>query len=69
MRLVRSSDPDEVIDLFQALVNANLAWQLQGHYARTALRMISDGLIERPDVDDDGNVIEPDWEDAYTETY
>jgi hypothetical protein len=41
-------DGDEVIDLFQSLVNSGLAWQLQGFYGRTAMDLINQGLVTRP---------------------
>jgi len=39
---------EEVIELFQELVNSGLAWSLQGSYGRTAMALIEAGEIEPP---------------------
>lgn len=36
---------DATVDLFQRLVDSGYAWQLQGHYGRTAAAMIQAGVV------------------------
>lgn len=38
-------DQDEVVDFFQELVDAGLAWQLQGAYGRMAYELIERGYV------------------------
>lgn len=38
---------DDIIILFQNLINSGLAWQLQGSYGHTAARLIEQGLCVR----------------------
>ena len=40
---------EETIELFQELINTGLAWQLQGHYGRTAIQFLEEGFCEHPD--------------------
>ena len=37
----------EVVCLFADLVRSGLAWQLQGHYGRTASALIKEGWFDR----------------------
>ena len=36
----------EEVSFFQELINSGLCWSLQGHYGRTAIRYIEQGVCE-----------------------
>ncbi len=41
-------DTEATVSLFQELINSGLAWQLQGHYGRTAKELIDNGYCTPP---------------------
>ena len=40
-------EQDEVVEMFQELINSGMAWKLQGSYGRTAMALIEAGYCTR----------------------
>lgn len=40
-------DQSDTLAMFAELVKSGLAWQLQGHYGRTAARLIETGFLSK----------------------
>lgn len=41
-----AQNEDQVIEAWQHLVDTGLAWQLQGWFGRTAMKLIEQGIIQ-----------------------
>ena len=40
-------DDAQILEMFRDLIESGAAWRLQGHYGRTAQRLLDAGLIRR----------------------
>lgn len=38
----------EIVDLFQELIDSGLVWKLQGHYGRVAKTLLNNGYCKLP---------------------
>ncbi len=45
---------EETVELFQAMINTGMVWQLQGTYQRTANDLIQAGLCHLPEQEHEG---------------
>lgn len=41
-------EDDEMVEMFQAMIDTGMVWTLQGHYGRAAMRLIESGYCTRP---------------------
>jgi hypothetical protein len=49
---------EEIIQLFQNLIDTGVVWVLQGHYRRTALALILSGYCHKWDARDESQIDE-----------
>lgn len=42
-------DEDEIVELFQSMIDDASVWALQGSYGRMAMQLIEEGLCTKPD--------------------
>ena len=43
---IEAESEEQVVEAWQYLVDSGLAWQLQGWFGRTAVRLIEEGIIQ-----------------------
>lgn len=48
----------DMLKLFQELVKSGDAWRLQGHYGRTAMALLKQGMIKAPKVKNPMNSVD-----------
>lgn len=45
---IEADSEEQMIEAWQTLIDTGLAWQLQGWFGRTAMRLIDEGICTAP---------------------